>query len=260
MEKNISVIIPLHKLEEYMKADLDIALNSVQKQAEYLGKLIIVSPSSIVDSIKEFVGEKPGVTVEYLSNDGKTDFCSQINLAVQNCGSEYFSILEFDDKYTDIYFKNVYQYIVNYPEVSSFLPFIAQMNPSGQFLGFMNDAAWSQGVNKGEGLLGSVHHDLIKSFPNFMTCGGVFKTEDFIEVGMFKTKIELTFMYEYILRATYNDKNFMIIPKIGYVHKVGRHDSLFENYKVSLTEKDIVKWYDIAKKEYYFANDRDIKA
>jgi hypothetical protein len=230
MEKNISVIIPLHKLEEYMKADLDIALNSVQKQAEYLGKLIIVSPSSIVDSIKEFVGEKPGVTVE------------------------------FDDKYTDIYFKNVYQYIVNYPEVSSFLPFIAQMNPSGQFLGFMNDAAWSQGVNKGEGLLGSVHHDLIKSFPNFMTCGGVFKTEDFIEVGMFKTKIELTFMYEYILRATYNDKNFMIIPKIGYVHKVGRHDSLFENYKVSLTEKDIVKWYDIAKKEYYFANDRDIKA
>jgi hypothetical protein len=259
MEQNISVIIPLHKFEEYMKEDLDNALKSIKSQSEYVGKLIIVLPELIYDSVIEFVGDKPGVNVEFLKNEGKTDFCSQINLGVQSCGSEYFSILEFDDKYADIFFKNAHEYIVNYPEVSAFLPLIAQLNPTGQFISFMNDAAWSKGVNKEDGKLGMIHHDLLKGFPNFLTCGGVFKTEDFIEVGMFKTKIELTFMYEYLLRATYNDKKFMVLPKLGYVHRVGRKDSLFENYKLTLSEKDIMKWYDTAKKEYFFTTDRDIR-
>lgn len=241
-----------------MKEDLEKALISVNAQSEYISKLIIVAPTSLNDKIDGFVKDKMIVDYTVVKNDGKTDFCSQINLAAQVCDTEYFSILEFDDQYSEIMFKNVEEYISVYPDASVFLPMIAQVNPHGQFVGFMNDSAWSRGVNQVDGKLGQVPYDLVKVFPNFITSGGVFKTQDFLNIGMFKTKIKLTFMYEFLLRATYNDNTIIVIPKLGYMHKVGRNDSLFETYRLSLNESEVSKWYDTAKKEYYFTTDRDI--
>jgi hypothetical protein len=212
-----------------MKEHFEKCLKSVNKNKENIFKLLIVAPSTSAKLVENYVADKiEGVPYEVIVNNGGSDFCTQVNLGVENCTSGYFSILEFDDEYTDIFFKNMCEYIKFYPDMSGFLPIVAQVNPHGQFVGFMNDASWSRGVNQHQGsVLGNIDHSLLKNFPNFITSGGVFKTEDFKEVGMFKTKIELTFMLEYFLRATYKDKKFMTMPKLGYIHNVGRKDSLF---------------------------------
>ncbi len=37
--------------------------------------------------------------IEIVENSGETDFCSQINLGIKNCNTEWFSIFEVDDEY-----------------------------------------------------------------------------------------------------------------------------------------------------------------
>ena len=71
------------------------------------------------------------------------------------------------------------------------------------------------------------------------------------------------FVYEFLLRATYNDKKIMTIPKVGYKHTNMRENSLFWNYRnkeQELVNPDEAKfWIDAAKKEYFFTTDRGIK-
>jgi hypothetical protein len=43
--------------------------------------------------------------------------------------------------------------------------------------------------------------------------------------------IKLTFVYEFLLRLTYNSVSIMTIPKLGYKHTNMREGSIFWNYK-----------------------------
>ena len=90
-----------------------------------------------------------------------------------------------------------------------------------------------------------------------------FKKVDFEDIGGFKPSMKLTFVYEFLLRATYNDKRIMTIPKVGYKHTNMREWSLFWNYRNNEEEvivPDEAKfWIDTAKKEYFFTSDRGIK-
>jgi hypothetical protein len=88
------------------------------------------------------------------------------------------------------------------------------------------------------------------------------KKESFIDYGMMKTSFKLTFGYEFLLRMTQNSVNFMTIPKIGYKHTNLREGSIFWNYKNGdnrLSEDEVRFWIDLAKKEYLFINQREIK-
>jgi hypothetical protein len=79
---------------------------------------------------------------------------------------------------------------------------------------------------------------------------------------MLKTTFKLTFGYEFLLRMTQHDVNFMTIPKIGYKHTNLREGSIFWNYKNGdqrLGEDEIRFWIDSAKKEYFYINQREIK-
>ena len=51
----------------------------------------IVAKNDIVSLIKNKISKVKGIDI--LSNDGETDFCSQINLGAANCKTKYFSIL-----------------------------------------------------------------------------------------------------------------------------------------------------------------------
>lgn len=90
----------------------------------------------------------------------------------------------------------------------------------------------------------------------------VINKESFEEIGGFKSSIRLTFVYEFLLRATYNDLKVFTIPKVGYKHTNMRPDSLFWNYKFNKDElidsKEASFWIDTAKKEYFFSSDRQI--
>ena len=112
---NVTVIVPVHEISDEVRKYLKEALESVGKQdkIDYLPKIIIVSPKSIFEDIKREVVDLIDLTlnVEFLVNDGKTDFQSQVNFASESVDTDYFTILEFDDQLSTTYFKIAEQYI-----------------------------------------------------------------------------------------------------------------------------------------------------
>ena len=54
----------------------------------------------------------------------------------------------------------------------------------------------------------------------------------------------------------------MTIPRIGYKHSNMREGSVFWDYKFGsnpLTQDEVSFWIDLAKKEHFFKEDRNIK-
>jgi hypothetical protein len=110
--------------------------------------------------------------------------------------------------------------------------------------------------------IGFLTNEVLLNYQNFQTSGMVFKKSLFNDYGGFKPSIKLTFVYELLLRLTYNSVQIMTIPKIGYRHSNMREGSIFWNYKngeYKLTQEEVGFWIDLAKKEYFFKEDRQIK-
>jgi hypothetical protein len=90
----------------------------------------------------------------------------------------------------------------------------------------------------------------------------VFKKSLIEDFGGFKPTMKLTFVYELLLRFTFNSARIMTIPKIGYKHINLREGSIFWNYKNGtpiMSEDEVKFWIQTAKKEYYYKDDRSIK-
>ena len=255
--KNITVILPLHKLDDDYKVMLNNALSSIEDFHNDV-KVSIVCPSKLKKDL-ENLSEK--LEIEIVVNKGETDFCSQINLGVENVKTTYFSILEFDDEYSKIWFDNTTKYIQSYEEVDVFLPIILDVNVEGRFLHFTNEPVWAKEFSD---KLGFLDNDALLNFPNFQLSGAVIKVEAFKAVGGLKPSIKLHFIYEFLLRMSYYDKKMMTIPKLGYKKTNMRPDALFFNYyngvvgeKIDAVEARF--WFNTARKECYFKNDRGIK-
>jgi len=90
----------------------------------------------------------------------------------------------------------------------------------------------------------------------------VVRKDTYQELGGFKPSIKLTFVYEFLLRLTYNSTKIMTIPRIGYKHLNMREGSIFWSYKngeQKVTEDEVRFWLESAKKEHFFTEDRNIK-
>jgi len=236
------------------------AIGSLLQSQVKPGKLLIVCSED--ESVKSFMEswEKPSdLDIKVIYNNGETDFCSQINYGVENCDTEFFSVLECDDEYSNIWFKQFNEYVSYYDEVDVFLPLVVDTDPNGQFIGFTNEALWAMGFSED---LGHLDNNTLLRYQNFQTSGMIMRTEKFTEIGGFKSSIRLTFAYEFLLRATYNDAVIMTIPKVGYKHTNQRENSLFYNYKLKegfrLEGQEAKFWIDTAKKEYFFTTDRKV--
>ena len=258
MEKNnISVILPVHELNEETKTLLTNAVQSVLDQTVRPEKLIIVVPkgSTLVKEIGslEFGDYKNSVVIA--ENDGATDFSSQINSGVSVCETEWFSILEFDDEYAKIWFKNVVEYQKAHSNVDIFMPIIIDVDNAGQFIGFTNEAVWAQSFSDE---LGVLDNNSLLAYQNFNIDGMVIRKSIYDDFGGFKPSIKLTFIYEFLLRMTFKDAKVMTIPRFGYKHVNQRTGSLFSSYKETLDPAEARWWLATAKKEYYFPKDRNI--
>ena len=127
------------------------------------------------------------------------------------------------------------------------------------FAGFTNEATFAANMNTEIGILTI---EVLMNYQNFQSSGMVFKKKIFDSFGGFKKSMKLTFVYEFLLRITYNSARIMTIPRIGYRHSNMREGSIFWDYKYGnnqLTEDEVKFWIDSAKKEYYFKEDRNIK-
>ena len=252
---NITVLLPVHKLDNPTKPLFINAVKSIETQQTLPDELlIVVSPEakSVVESID--FGSIKGI-VRIIENNGKTDFSSQINYGVENCKTEWFSILELDDEMSKIWLKNVVKYRNAYPDVEMFLPIIVDVEPNGGFLDLTNQPVWAAEFCDEMGILDK---DTLLRYQNFNFDGMVMKTNVFKEFGGLKPSMKLTFIYEFLLRMTYNSARVMVIPKLGYKHVNQRPESLFNDYKNTLSLDESRWWMSQAKKEYFFINDRNI--
>lgn len=255
--KNITIILPIHKMDENYKEMLLTAVSSIEDFHNDV-KLLIVSPTDVKKEIDGIdLGQK--LEISYNVHTGDTDFCSQLNRGIENCDTEWFSIFEVDDMYRPIWLKSMNSYMKENPEVDIFLPIVRDVNPNDEFTNFTNESVWAYGFSEKQGFL---DNEILLEFQNYQTSGGLYRTKLIKENGSFKENIKLTFSYEFLLRMTHNGVKIMSVPKIGYEHVNLREDSLFWNYKnindLKFTEKEVKFWLETAKKEFFFKNKRDI--
>jgi hypothetical protein len=169
------------------------------------------------------------------------------------------TILEFDDEFSKIWFKNVKKYSEVYTDVDCFLPIVVDVDDKGVFAGFTNEATFAANFSQEMGYL---TNETLHTYQNFQSSGMVIKKDTFIDFGGFKPSIKLTFVYEMFLRLTYNSTKIMTIPRLGYKHMNLRQGGIFWNYKNGesiLSEDEVKFWINSAKKEYFFVEDRNIK-
>lgn len=254
--KNVSVIIPVLELNDRTNKYLDNAILSIIEQKELPGEVIIVTPDFSGADLKNFDKIKD-ITEVMINQSENTDFCSQVNMAVDGAKNEFFSILELDDEYSKIWFKNVRQYQEENPTMDIFLPITVEMSEEGKFLDLTNQPTWAQGFNE-KSPLGHLEHERLLEYQNFSIGGAVIRKSKFQEVGGLKPSMKLTFIYEFLLRLSFNQGTGMTIPRIGYKHISERKDGLLVTTLESMDSVERKWWLDKAKKEFYFNNDRQI--
>lgn len=253
--KDITVILPIHKINEDYLFMLENAVKSVEAFHQDV-KLDIVCPPDIEKVLTDISNK---LEYKIVINEGQTDFCSQVNLGITKCDTKWFSILEIDDEYNKIWLPSMHEYMKEYEDVDVFLPVVKDVNVEGKMLSFTNESVWAYGFTNEQGYL---DNDTLLDFQNFQTSGGLFKTEVVKENGMFKDNIKYTFVYEFLLRLTNNDVKIMTVPKVGYQHVNFREDSYYDSFKEGkeghIDEDEIKFWIETAKKEFFFKNKREV--
>jgi hypothetical protein len=256
-KKNITVILPVHKMNEVYK---EMLLRSLESAKEFYNDIIvlIVAPSGLKKELEKIdLGQKLDIRFHY--HQGATDFCNQINEGAKACETDYFSILEIDDEYQKIWLKSINDYMVENPTADIFLPIVKDVDVEGNFTNYTNESVWAYGFSETQGVL---DNEVLLEFQNYQISGGLFKVKTFLDNGGLKDNIKLTFAYELLLRLTHNGAKVVVVPRVGYRHVNLREDSLFWAYKndesVKLAEKEAKFWVDTAKKEFFFTNKRDV--
>lgn len=253
--KDITVIIPLVEYREELSTYYERSISSILKNdiSEEIS-IIFVGPSSSIKHIKDsFTFTSRDVL--YIENNKNTELQFQINKAVKDVKTTYFSILEYDDVYTSIWFKNVAYYAEHQPETSLFLSLMEvfdEQRPEIGGIGYANEPVWASSFSDE---IGFVDNDSLKNYYNFIVSGGVFKKSDFLLVGGLKNNIKVFFWYELLLRMTHNDKKIYVIPKIGYEHYLNVENSLSSSF-TTMENEELDFWFKTAQEEYVYKTDR----
>ena len=90
----------------------EMLLNAINSMQDFYNDVIImiVCPIDVKNEIDKInLGEK--FNIKYNIHTGETDFCSQVNRGIQNCETDWFTILEVDDEFKPIWLKSMNQYI-----------------------------------------------------------------------------------------------------------------------------------------------------
>lgn len=248
MSQDITIIIPVHAPNTEL---FEKAVNSVREcQKHYSnGKLVVTVVAPFEDSARAKIVDK------WLLNDsGDTTYCGQVNYAVQHIETKYFSVLAFDDTYTEKWFKFFNDYLYGNEDVSAFLPLNIVTDVNEEHWQYGNEAALAEFFSSEVGFL---DFDSLQDWSGFNLMGAVINREDFIGVGMYKPSIKLAFDYELLLRMTNKELRVMVIPKEGYKRIVGRVNSMTDMYRKEMEgTDDMQKWFELAKREYTYTEDR----
>lgn len=257
---SLSIILPIKSSKTRDFNDyFEKAITSIKSQTVEVEELLIVhtSEESLINHLNGY--DFGNLNVTKLLWDKEPNYCEQINYGIKNAKGVWVSLFEFDDEYSSIWFKNVKKYIDSYPQTQVFLPVVVETDEKGIFAGFTNEATFAANFSQEIGFLSN---ETLQEYQNFQTSGSVIKKSVIEDFGGFKSSIKLTYVYEFLLRLTYNSILIMTIPKLGYKHSNMREGSIFWNYKFGeekMIEDEVKFWVQTAKKEFFFVDDRVIK-
>lgn len=252
--KDMTIIIPIGP----MKGEDDIRL--LERAVGSCGneqQVLIVGSHEAIAGIPDTITRKK--KVKCIENgSGAANTAGNINCGVNAVKTQYFSVMEFDDLYTHIWFANVEHHLDGgFDGTFGFLPLTEVSDyGTGRLIGYANEAVWASSFSKE---IGYLDIDCVKDYWGFNVSGAVFRKDDFTAVGGLKESMELVFWNEFLLRALYNGKKIYVIPKIGCIHTVNRPGSLSDEYNSSMSEDEIAWWTETAQSEYMFPHDRNKK-
>jgi len=257
---SLSVILPIKSAKAKDFDELfGKAINSLKEQKVDFEELVIVhtQEETLITVLDNY--DFGNINVTKVLWDKEPSYASQVNYGIEKAKGTWVSLFEFDDEYSSIWFKNIKKYSESYPDVQMFLPVVVEVDEKGMFAGFTNEATFAANFSQEMGFL---TNETLQDYQNFQTAGSVFKKSVIEDFGGFKSSIKLTFVYEFLLRLSYNSVSIMTIPKLGYKHVNMREGSIFWTYKNGenkMIEDEVKFWIQTAKKEYFFTDDRVIK-
>lgn len=244
---DITVIIPFHDANDENVKLLNKAVMSVDEKLP-----VVVSLGRGIDKSSIQIDKE----VSFVESEG-VSFQELVNEAVSGLDSKWFTILEFDDRFTGIWLPNMLKYVEYMPNTSVFMTMEDLYDfEDNKYIGIGNEAPWASSFSNE---IGCVDLDCLQNFFDFYLTGSLFNTDDWREVGGLKVHIENTFWYEFLLRATNKGKRIFVVPKIGYTHYLGRRGSYVDTFKEKLSQEEIDYWFKVAKKEYFFKEDRQVE-
>jgi len=247
--KNVTWIIPVHKFNKTIGTFLKHAVDSISKM-EGNGKntISIVGPESIQEKVKKICEN-----AEFIVNSGKTDMATQVNAAVMQCVTPYFSVIEIYDTFKPYWNVVAQEYAVNGESV--ILP-IVELKREDKIVSMGNTIAWSPSFANE---IGMIDLDCLNTYMDFNVTGALIKTEDFISLGALKPSLKIAAWYEFLLRAAYNGKKILVVPKIGYTHTIGEENDYMAAAYADIKPEEGGWLIETAKKEYFFKEDRNLK-
>lgn len=252
----LSLIIPVVTLSDIEVKYFENAITSVKNQSKLPDEILIVAPEELSEKLIGLVPDTLKDITNIIVNKESTRFQNQINLGVDNSVCDYFMYLEIDDEINKFWVENVHKYYEDNDLLDILLPISVDVDANGKFIDITNQTVWAMDFCDDFGLL---DEQALLRYHNFVIHGAAINISKFKDIGKLKSNIELTFAYEFLLRALYNGLKVTTIPRTAYKHVVDRPDSLTDKYKKTLTQKDVIFWLEKAKKEYYFKVDRTIK-
>ncbi len=245
--KQLTIIVPVDKFNDDIKPLLEKACKSVPEDL----KVLVVGPKDVLAEVKALDYAKSYTFVECEDVNPPT----MINKGVEATKTEYFSVLEYDDYYTPNWFKNLDEWYTATPGLFAYLPIneAFQFGKDGAVAGYINEPVWASSFSE---KLGYFDTDSLMNYMNVNCTGGVFKKDEFVEIGGLKESIKLSYWYELMLRADYKAKKIFVIPKVGYNHCIDRPGSLLETYRQTMSQAEADWWVNTAREEHFFKNDR----
>lgn len=246
-KKDITVIVPVHKWDDEIKNMFTEARNSVDKEVNVM---VVTTTDSGYDYKDK--------AIKVVKSDDGSSFQHLVNLGVNNIETEWFSILEFDDTFSENWFDNFIKYQEYNQQYNFFMPMNDLYNVEGgknEFVGNGNEAVMAASFSDE---IGVIDEKSLDDYFSYYIPGSIIKTELYKNLGGLKESIKLSFWYEFMLRAAHNGEKMYVVPKIGYTHKLARSGSLMEEYRKTIDEKESAFWFNQAKKQSFFKTDKNI--
>lgn len=189
-------------------------------------------------------------------------------------GYEAFSILEVEDAVGANWYNTANLFMQENSEVGFFFPMIRNLK-NGVLMGLMNEACWAEGIAEEAG---KFDMNLLLRFNCINPLGAIYRIDKMKEYCQekdgrlypMKESIKVSHYYEFFLRMSYNDVKMMTIPRLGYDFRINdvnefSHSSSkipgnitnIPSDKGGMNTQEISFWVELAKKEYFFDEDRN---